>query len=704
MTAKHQTRTAGRGRAAGRVPPRQALTWRDAPSASGAGPSSVHIASYRGLPHGAPRFWRPLSDTSEPEGRLGRVVWRLKRVIVGRPIPTAEEPHERLSRTKALAVFSSDALSSVAYATEEIMRVLVVGGTALMARTLPISLTIVALLAIIVVSYRQTIAAYPSGGGSYIVASDNLGAAPGLVAAAALLIDYVLTVAVSVAAGIAALTSLVPTLVPRTVELALGAVLLIMLGNIRGIRESGTIFAVPTYLFVATLFLLIGYGLVRLATNQIPAAATVNRTAGTQPASLYLLLSAFAHGCTAMTGTEAISNGVPAFKAPEARNARATLAWMGVILGSTFLGVSFLATRLGIRPASNETVLSQIGRAVFGAGPLWFILQVATALILVLAATTAFADFPRLASILARDRYLPRGFQFRGDRLAFTSGIVTLALLSALLLTVFHANLDSLIPLYAVGVFTSFTLSQAGMVMHWRRRGGSGSRHRAAINGLGAAATAVVTLIVVATKFAQGAWLVVLLIPVLVAILRGIHGHFARLEVYRRAASPADTAIDVLAVVPIADLGVEARRALAFARAIVRSESDIVAVHVTDQGTTSDELIQEWDALRLGGEFVLIESPYRSLMGPLFAYLADLRAHSPHRTLTVVIPEFVPSHWWENLLHNQTALRLAAALLFHPGIVVVSVPYRLGNDGQTASSAADASTHVAGPEPPRHVR
>ncbi|MBV9329878.1 MAG: APC family permease, partial [Chloroflexi bacterium] len=396
---------------------------------------------------------------------------RLKHLVLGTPIPTAREAHERLNKVRALAVFSSDALSSVAYGGEEIMKVLVLAGAGALALTLPISGVIVLLLAIVVLSYRQTIRAYPSGGGSYIVASDNLGMLPGLTAAGALLIDYVLTVSVSIAAGVAALTSMVPDWLPYTVPMTVGAVVLIMLANLRGLRESGTIFAAPTYLFVIMMYILIVWGLVRLATGDFSYTPPPSvRPFGAEPLTIFLVLRAFAQGCSAMTGTEAISNGVPAFKAPESQNARMTLVWMGVLLGTMFFGMNFVATEIGILPASDETVLSQLGRVVLGDGSfLYVVLQIATALILVLAANTSFADFPRLGSILARDRFLPRLFQFRGDRLAFTTGIVTLALFAIALLVIFNGSVDQLIPLYAIGVFASFTLSQSGMVVHWRR-------------------------------------------------------------------------------------------------------------------------------------------------------------------------------------------------------------------------------------------
>jgi amino acid transporter len=657
------------------------LEWRETIQGRRPGDRFVRIATHKGFSRIRPGYLVPRPGTGQPTTTVGRAMQRVKHVVLGNPIPTARESHERLTRLKALAVFSSDALSSVAYATEEIMKVLVLVGLGVLYLTLPISGVIVLLLAIVVLSYRQTIRAYPSGGGSYIVASDNLGMLAGLTAAGALLVDYVLTVSVSIASGVAQITSLAPDWIPYEVPLAVGAVVLIVLGNLRGIRESGSIFAVPTYVFVALMYVLIGYGLYRLflgggMTYAPPPSA---RQPVGEALGLFVLLRAFAQGCTAMTGTEAISNGVPAFKAPESNNARTTLVAMGVLLATMFLGLSYLAVQIGVLPADDETVISQIGRTVFGAGPLWVALQIATALILILAANTSFADFPRLSSILARDRFLPRVFQFRGDRLAFTTGIVALAILSMALLVIFNGSLDALIPLYAVGVFTSFTLSQAGMVVHWRRSHEPGWRRSAIINGAGAVATALVTLVIAVTKFAEGAWLVILLIPLLILGFWAIHRHYVDLERARRAETPLfPEEVVVRAIVPVADAGIQARQALAFARAIARDDQHVVAVHVTDDVANAERLRLEWEEWAPGVDLVLVESPYRSLDGPLLAYIDALKETNPTDTITVVLPEFVPSHWWEHLLHNQTALRLKAALLFHPGVVVTNVPYHMG--------------------------
>jgi amino acid transporter len=656
------------------------LEWRETIQGRRPGDRFVRVATHKGFTRVRRGYLVPRPGTGEPTSGLGRFIQRAKHLLLGNPIPTARESQERLTKTKALAVFSSDALSSVAYATEEIMKVLVLVGVGVLYLTLPISGVIVLLLAIVVISYQQTIRAYPSGGGSYIVANDNLGMLAGLTAAGALLVDYVLTVSVSIASGVAQITSLVPEWLPYQVPLGVGAVVLIVLGNLRGIRESGSIFAVPTYLFVGLMYLLIGYGLYRVflgggMTYEPPPS--VRQPIG-EALGLFVLMRAFAQGCTAMTGTEAISNGVPAFKPPEWENARKTLVAMGILLGTMFLGLSYLAVQINVLPADDETVISQIGRTVFGSGPLWVALQIATALILILAANTSFSDFPRLSSILAKDRFLPRLFQFRGDRLAFTTGIVALAVLSILLLIVFNGSLDALIPLYAVGVFTSFTLSQAGMVVHWRRLREPGWHKSAVINGVGAVATAIVTMVIAVTKFADGAWLVILLIPLLIGLFWSIHRHYLVLDTARKAETPLlPEEVTVRAVVPIADLGIQARQALAFARAIAPDDQHVVAVHVTDDVASAERLRQEWSEWESGVELIIVESPFRSLAGPLLAYIDALKDTHPTDTITVVLPEFVPSHWWEHLLHNQTALRLKAALLFHPGIVVSNVPYHM---------------------------
>ena len=454
----------------------------------------------------------------------------VRHLLFGSPLSTAEEAHERLTKVKALAVFSGDALSSVVYAPEEILLLLIVAGSAALGLSLPIALTIIVLLVIVATSYYQTIHGYPSGGGAYIVAYDNLGVWPGLIAAAALLTDYVLTAAVSVTSGVAAVTSVFPGLLPHRVTLSLLAIVFITWANLRGVRESGTLFAIPTYSFVFIFLTLIVVGLARLITgtlSPVPAQAMSAMKDGTQALTLFLILRAFASGCTALTGVEAISNGIPAFQKPEAENAGKTLIAMAALLATMFLGITFLARSLSVIPIEHETVVSQIGRQVFGHGPLYLALQAITMLFLMLAAQTAFADFPRLSAILARDRYLPRQLTNLGDRLVFANGIIALAFLASGLVILFGGETHRLIPLFAVGAFLTFTLSQAGMVRHWHKESGRGWQWKAAVNGLGAVATGIALLVIAVSKFIQGAWIIILLIPAFVWMFRTIKRHYA---------------------------------------------------------------------------------------------------------------------------------------------------------------------------------
>jgi amino acid transporter len=626
-----------------------------------------------------------------PTGGLRRAASQIKRVLIGRPIATADEPHERVNVGTGLAVFASDNISSSAYATEEIMRVLILAGAAALSLTLPITVVIVVVLAIVVTSYQQTIQAYPTGGGSYIVASDNLGPFPGLVAAGALLIDYVLTVAVSIAAGVAALTSIFPDLFAYRVVLGVGFVLLIGLGNLRGIRESGAIFTAPTYVYLVAIFGLLGYGFIRYALGDLPeytAPAAWQEAHGTEALGLLLILRAFSSGSVALTGTEAVSNGVPAFKPPEARHAQIVLILMGSFFAVIFLGMSFLAGQLGILPDPSEqtTVVSQLARAFVGNSPYLYLVQVSTALLLVLAANTAFADFPRLLSILARDRFVPRLFAFRGDRLAFTGGILLLSILAVLLIVAFRGSVTNLIPLYTVGVFVAFTLSQSGMVVHWWRRDQESRwRVRAAINGIGAVTTGIVAIEVAISKFQLGAWMVLVLVPLLIAMMWGIGQHYRRIVGAQRPETPLDPGqVRLRPIIPVANLAVPAQQALAFARAIARDEA-ITLVHVTDDVVAADRLRMEWEEWPHGGaRLIVIESPYRTLAGPLLRYIDEVERAYPRDTLMIILPEYVPGRWWEHLLHNQTALRLKAALLFHRGIIVANVPYHVAPDAVPA--------------------
>jgi amino acid transporter len=619
-----------------------------------------------------------------PRGAAGAASDLLRRILIGRRLATAGEIHERIGPIKGLAVFASDNISSSAYASEEIMRVVVAAGVGALALTMPLTIAIVVVLGIVVTSYQQTIRAYPNGGGSYIVASDNLGRIPGLIAAAALLTDYVLTVAVSIAAGVAALTSIYPGLFDWRVLVGISFVALLWLGNLRGIRESANIFAIPTYVYLVAIYGLIGFGLWRFATGTLPTYTPPPEWLagnGVQALGLLLLFRAFAAGSVALTGTEAVSNGVPAFAPPEARNAGTVLIMMGLFFGSIFLGISFLAAQLGIVPDPNEqeTVISQLARTLVGAGtPYHFLIQLSTSLLLVLAANTAFADFPRLASILGKDRFLPRQFQYRGDRLAFSVGIVVLAVLSAALIYAFGGSVTNLIPLYTVGVFIAFTLSQSGMVVHWwrLRHEGRGWRWRAALNGAGAVATGIVAIIVGVAKFALGAWMVLLLIPILIGVMWAIGRHYRSVE-QSLAISWDGEALPARAprvIVPISRLDRAAFNALAYARSI---SGDVTAVHVTDERADLDEMRRGWEAWGGAVKLVIVESPYRALIAPLMAYIDATETMDPARPTTVVLPEFVPRHLWEYPLHNQTALRLKIRLFFRPNTVVIDVPYHL---------------------------
>jgi amino acid transporter len=609
----------------------------------------------------------------------------LRTMLIGRPISSVHETHERLTKVKALAIFSSDNISSSAYATEEMMRILVLAGIASFSLVMPITLVIALILAIVATSYRQTIKAYPNGASSYIVASDNLGTFAGLVAAAALLIDYVLTVAVSVSAGVAAVTSIVPALFDERVILAVAIVALLMLGNLRGIRESGTIFMTPTYLYIFAVGGIIAWGLFRslvlhdLGTFQAPADWIRAEAQGTTVLSLFLILRAFSSGAAALTGVEAISDGVPAFQPPEWRNARTTLTWAAAIFAILFIGISFLASTINVvpDPSEKQTILSLITRQVAGDGVYFWIVQVATTLILALAANTSFADFPRLSSFLARDGFMPRQFAFRGERLAFTTGIIALSLLATLLLLVFQASVTALIPLYTLGVFVAFTLSQSGMVVRWWRRREPGWRRGLMINGLGAATTAVIALIVASTKFLTGAWVVIVMAPMLIALMLGIRRHYRVVDAalaLDRIPEGRETAAEPIVIVPIARLDRPARQAIAFANSI---SAHPTAIHITNDPHAAAELRERWPEWAGKTELVVVESPYRALIGPLLRYMDALQAQDPTRPIVVVLSEFVPRHWWEQLLHNQTSLRLKLRLFGRHNTIVADVPYHL---------------------------
>jgi amino acid transporter len=607
----------------------------------------------------------------------------LKRLVIGRPIASSEEQHQRLRKIVALPVFASDAISSTAYATEEILLVLVpVAAFAAYEYVVPIAILVAILLAIVVASYRQTIHAYPSGGGSYIVSRENLGVTPALVAGSSLLVDYILTVAVSVAAGVAAITSAFESLQPYRVELCVVAILVMMLANLRGVRESGALFAPPTYVYIFSLGALIVYGLYQsffgdlgVIPGQEEALDELTHDGAlVTGASLFILMRAFSSGAVALSGVEAVSNGVPAFRRPESRNAAITIVWMGVILGVLFFGVSVLAHHLKPVPQEGgETMLATMAQAVFGAGSaMFYVLQFATFAILILAANTAYADFPRLSGIIARDGFLPRQLSNRGDRLVFSNGIIVLSLVAALLIVVFGGEVSALIPLYAVGVFTGFTLSQSGMVVHhWRLRE-KGWRVGLAINVVGAVATGIVLLVVVVSKFTIGAWIPAVVIPILVVALRLIHRHYEEVkEVVNLTPDWRPKRYEHFVVVLVGSLNKATLNAISYARSLAPDR--IIALSVVGDAEEQEAMQRAWEEYRIPIELHTIYSKYRELTEPVLRYLDELDAESDDDIITVVIPEFVTSmgtQW----LHNQSALSLKVALLYRPHTVVVSVP------------------------------
>ncbi len=605
----------------------------------------------------------------------------LRRLLIGHPLATAQLRHERLTKIKALAVFSSDALSSTAYATEEILLMLILAGSGAVGLSIPLALGIATLLAIVAFSYYQTIHAYPGGGGAYIVARDNLGTFPGLVAAAAILTDYVLTVAVSISAGVAAVTSAFPVLYPYRVPIGVFLIAVITILNLRGVRESGTIFSIPTYFFVGMTLTMIGVGLGRWVLAGMPPAQPPQIDyPATHALTLFLILRAFSSGCAALTGIEAIADGVPAFKPPESRNAGRTLIAMATLLITMFLGITFLSHQYGIVPDehTHETVISQLGRVVFGDGTLlYYFFQAATMLILVLAANTAFADFPRLSFFLARDRYMPNQFALLGDRLVFSNGILALALASSLLLVIFDGKTTRLIPLYAVGVFLSFTLSQSGMVARWWRRRGPHWWLKMGINSFGAMMTAVVLCVFIVTKFIYGAWIVVLWIPIFIGFFLTVHRHYqdvaAQLSLEAFGSPPPIRRHRV--IVPIAGVHRAVIAALNYARAL---SDDVTAVYVEVDPNETLKVRRKWQEWGDGVPLVVLPSPYRSIVGPLVDYvdrIDDKRRRD--QVVTIVLPQFVPARWWHHLLHNQTALLIHLAFLFRREVIVTHVPFHL---------------------------
>jgi len=623
-----------------------------------------------------------------PTTRGGRLRARLKAIVLGKPLHSDEEIGERLSKKKALAIFSSDAISSSAYATEEILRALLLAGAALAALSfaLPVSIAIAVLLGIVAFSYRQVCIAYPTGGGSYSVSKASFGTIASLVAASALLIDYNLTVAVSTSSAVEQIASAIPGLRPVSVPIGLAAIGLITVGNLRGIREAGNIFAVPTYLFLFSALLMIGIGVFKIVSGDFspPTPAQIDSAASTtQAVGALVLLRAFASGAVALTGTEAIATGVPAFKPPESKNAATTLMIMAVILGVLFVGITFLATGFGIVPAEHKTVISQVSAEVFGGSSIGFYLfQAFTALLLFLAANTSFAAFPRLGAVLAADGFFPRQFGFRGDRLAFSAGILLLGLVAASLVVIFNGSTHALIPLYAVGVFIDFTIAQAGMVRHWWRERSPGWRQRLTINAVGCIATGIVAVVVTTIKFADGAYLVLILIPILVAGMLFVHREYA--------AQTAELAVrddlvvsgphrEQRVVIPVNGINRAVVQAVTFGRTIT---ADVRAVYVTEDADEGEALRVRWERQVPGVPLVIVESPYRALIGPVVAYLDVLdQAWPPDKEAPitiVVLPEYVARHWWDRLLYNQTAKRLKGALVGREHTVIADVPYRRG--------------------------
>jgi amino acid transporter len=619
--------------------------------------------------------------------------------LIGRPLATADAPHQTIGKAIGLAVFASDALSSTAYATEQILIILAAAGTMAFRFVFPISLAIVILLAIVAISYEQTIHAYPGGGGAYIVARDNLGELQAQTAGAALLMDYILTVAVSVSAGVAQIVSAYPDLFPYRVAISVGCVLFIMLVNLRGVKESGFAFAIPTYFFVVMMYLAVGTGLVRYLTGTLgvvvdpPSLQIAQTIAVITP---FLLLHAFSSGTAALTGIEAISNGITAFKKPSSHNAGVTLIWMAFILSSLFLGISFLGGRIQVVPSEAETVISQLGRTVFdGRGPLYLATIVATTVILIMAANTAFADFPRLGALQAADGFLPRQLTYRGSRLVYSRGIVALALIASGLIILFRASVTRLIPLYAIGVFLSFTLSQSGMARRWWKIGhlesgqkiverGSTLQYEASwwikmiINGFGAICTAIVMIIFAATKFRDGAWIVILLLPALVSIFMAIHYHYktlaGSLSLERFGGEPPQ-AVRHRVIMPVSGVHQGTLEALRYARLL---SDDVTAVHVSIDPAETEKVQSKWETWGEGTRLVILDSPYRLFLEPLLGYIEEIIANrQPNETVTIVVPQFIPSKPWHNALHTQTAKLLREELLSRPGVVVTDVPYQV---------------------------
>ena len=631
-------------------------------------------------------------EASVGENGIQRGLQKIKATVIGKPIFSKDEIHERLNKIKALAVFGSDAISSCAYATEASLIVLMAAGNGALHISFFTALAIALLLSMVAFSYRQTVYAYPNGGGSYNVSRQNLGQTAGLVAAAALLIDYVMTVAVSIAAGTAAVTSALiaagfssqithltaalPPFFNLNVILSLIFIGLMTLGNLRGIREAGAIFAIPTYLFIGCFSVMLIVGIIKVFTHTLTPVAPPPILPVLEPVTLWLVLRAFSAGAVAMSGTEAISNGVPVFKPNESKNAATTLTIMATLLGVFFVGVSFLSNHLHLVPG-NQTIVSQVALSVFGQNVFYYVFQIATMGVLVVAANTAFADFPRLSSVLARDNYMPHSFGSRGDRLAFSTGIMFLGTVSALLLVVFKGNVDSLIHLYAVGVFLAFSMSDTGMVVHWWKTRGKGWKTSILINGADAILTTSILIIVIITKFMYGAWIIILLIPMIVPVFIFIHKHYSRVAEQLRLLSmqaPPPQTIEHSVLMPIDDVNYASLRAMSFARTISK---DVTVIHIATDTKRADKIQEKMRIYAPDLKLVIVESPLRAFMRPLLTYVDFHHRQHPRGFVTIVMPEFITAHWWERFLHNRTAEHLTQAFKRHPNIAVVNVPYLL---------------------------
>jgi len=639
---------------------------------------------------------------SAPVTQSGRTMAEARRKLFGRPLASDEEAGERLSKTKALAIFSSDAISSSAYATEEILRALIIGGVAMLTFSVPIAILVAVLLAVVAISYRQVCLAYPTGGGSYSVSKANFGRMASLVAASALLIDYTLTVAVSISSASEQIVAAIPDLLPLQVEIAVGAIILVTIGNLRGLRESGNIFAVPTYLFVAVALSMIALGVYQIVFlgQGAPTYATAERAADMFGVALMLLLlRGFASGAVALTGTEAIATGVPAFKPPESRNAATTLAIMAVLLATLFVGITFVASGYGIVPSGygtdDRTVIAQVAAHVFGDSSVGYYLLLAfAALILILAANTSFNAFPRLAAILSEDGFMPRQFAFRGDRLAFTTGIVVLGTVAAVLVVAFGGVTHALIPLYAVGVFIDFTIAQSGMVKHWLSEKPSGWVYRLAINAFGAVVTGIVAVVVTGVK-APSSLVVIVLIPLLVAMMLFI---FRQYDNSSRQLAVRDDKVfgpphrHEHVVIPVPGLTRAVVQAVQFGRSL---SDDVQMVHITDDIEAGEKLRAQIERQLPGVQFVIVESPYRSLVRPFVTYL-DVTTRDREAITLVIIPEYVARRWWERILYNQTANALRKALLGRPHTIVANVPFRRETDLRHEPAAPGSLEQVTG--------